>query len=1017
MTTWGVNIGGTPTGYVTSLHQELSSFEICRVKVPSTPANQALVASDQDTTITVNGTDIFVGYMTGPAMKVGTIDCKVYNKIIVTLNQTEFYSANYTSSGLGAAAANVILAAILSGTGITVGECPTTSIEVQYIDTPREKAAIYIAQALGLDWWTDEVSTFSVGVKGGIKYLFKCDEGSGTALYDATANGEEGALLGGATWVAGKFGTGINLVSGSSQRIESGVIPGTLLATGAWSFVFFVKAGAGETGCVFGLRNAATGAILRVDWDTNAIRVRLTDDAAVGIDFTGSEIVADSAFHEVEVVVDPASDEVTLYVDGVEDAQDTTSFGQCAFGAIELMYGCYNNNGTPEAYTDIVIDELMWFDVAHNPRQARALGGLNMVDARALDPNVLDELTNDLDRAKQKNYMLVLGVDSVGTEINGQAYIDATTGQIVKGAPPGGFSYKPSRRSERSPSTVAELNSIAAGALRNKSTDVKALQIPMNIDDGYDIYTGDYVVAEDSELALGNVYRVYQKDVELASVTLALDKVIPGIESSILSLKDLEDLGIYPVGVGQLPKDVQGWGTSLACVPGVGAANNHNSFEWAAAKIKFADGDEITITAGNKTGLPGGTVLVYYVKSDENPTTLYLSASYDDLDAPNAVPVLRAVTPPATDLTQYIELWPLFTNVDTNPVIGTNALSDGVIITPDFRTGWDVGINPGSAGIAIFSETIGGLGWGIFGYAANAVKQFYLLASNGKAYFAGGKAIIDTTGITINDTIGDILTFKTDDGLTTLGWLQTRAGGWISLTSNGGARLSLDDPFSGDAKLHSDSGDVFIQAAAGDIFLYPGNGKYVILERYTGVDPDPAMVPRVTGVSSIGIAGRVFAEMHATDFYGDLTGDVTGDISGSLILPTSPADDVGKGVIELITAGEALSRGEGLYMAADGDYNLAKADAEATMPCTCVAIEDIANAATGYALFFGKMRDDGAFAGLNTEGSIVFVSKAVAGAFVQVRPAVAGDLIQQVGEVKGNQIIGFTFDNTFLELA
>ena len=82
---------------------------------------------------------------------------------------------------------------------------------------------------------------------------------------------------------------------------------------------------------------------------------------------------------------------------------------------------------------------------------------------------------------------------------------------------------------------------------------------------------------------------------------------------------------------------------------------------------------------------------------------------------------------------------------------------------------------------------------GIFGYNAGTA-QFYLRSSDGKAYFAGGEAVIDENGITMDcdgSGIGGLyFTFK--KGANTLGWLYANpTTGDLYFSTNSGYYLGL----------------------------------------------------------------------------------------------------------------------------------------------------------------------------------------------------------------------------------
>jgi len=309
------------------------------------------------------------------------------------------------------------------------------------------------------------------------------------------------------------------------------------------------------------------------------------------------------------------------------------------------------------------------------------------------------------------------------------------------------------------------------------------------------------------------------------------------------------------------------------------------------------------------------------------------------------------------------------------PVIGAGAITAHAIWSKHISADWITGKNfqtalnvgTGVAGIRIDSVSIRGYD------AVNPGNlQFYLQAADGKAYCGAGAVILDANGITVD---GQAIYFN-DAGSVFRGFIM----GWA------GANPYLQVGATEDLWLTSGAGD--------DIFIIPGGGA--TYTRLYGI-----VVPSADGAVNLGTAALPFGETVANHHR----------------IRTTLADNTASGIIRQITAGENLTIGEALYMKNDGKYWLAKADAEATMPCTCLALESIAADATGDALFFGPMKDADVFAGLVTEGAMVFVSENVAGAFTETIPNGSGEIVQVVGEVKANNEAFFTFDNTYLELA
>jgi len=75
-------------------------------------------------------------------------------------------------------------------------------------------------------------------------------------------------------------------------------------------------------------------------------------------------------------------------------------------------------------------------------------------------------------------------------------------------------------------------------------------------------------------------------------------------------------------------------------------------------------------------------------------------------------------------------------------VVTNKMITTGQIIAKDFRTAKGVGEAGGGTGIRIYQNYIAG-------YSSGTTKEFYLDASDGKAYAGGGNVKLDTDGIHI----------------------------------------------------------------------------------------------------------------------------------------------------------------------------------------------------------------------------------------------------------------------------
>ena len=130
------------------------------------------------------------------------------------------------------------------------------------------------------------------------------------------------------------------------------------------------------------------------------------------------------------------------------------------------------------------------------------------------------------------------------------------------------------------------------------------------------------------------------------------------------------------------------------------------------------------------------------------------------------------------------------------------------------------------------------------------------------------------------------------------------------------------------------------------------------------------------------------------------------------LTPGPASDDTGSGLMSsVIVDTNSSGIGSPLYMAADGHYDDADADAAATMPCTVLALE--AGTGTKKVLHHGYMRNDG----WNwTPGALLYVST-TAGSLTATAPAGSGDQVQVVGYATHADRIFFSPDLSTAEVA
>jgi len=162
------------------------------------------------------------------------------------------------------------------------------------------------------------------------------------------------------------------------------------------------------------------------------------------------------------------------------------------------------------------------------------------------------------------------------------------------------------------------------------------------------------------------------------------------------------------------------------------------------------------------------------------------------------------------------------------------------------------------------------------------------------------------------------------------------------------------------------------------------------------------------------ISGHLATKGYVDDNAGGMTAiveDTTPQLGGDLdvnaknieLTPTGGgSDDTACGVIVTQTVDtNSVGIGSALFMAADGNFDEADADASTTVPCTALALE--AGTGSKKVLLMGYMRHD---AWDWTPGGLLFVSDTV-GTLTQTAPSSTGQQIQIVGKATTADVIYF----------
>jgi len=157
---WEITLDSTiVNGFLERIVDELDGVLYAYVKIPNTPDNRDLIASDCDITISFEDFSIDLK-ATGAKYGKEYLTVIAYDPVHYSMHGKTF-SGSYTNT-----AANTILSDICTTAGVTAGSCPTDTISVEFDDTDCWIAAVFLAYCLNKDFWTSDGTTFNIGTKG-----------------------------------------------------------------------------------------------------------------------------------------------------------------------------------------------------------------------------------------------------------------------------------------------------------------------------------------------------------------------------------------------------------------------------------------------------------------------------------------------------------------------------------------------------------------------------------------------------------------------------------------------------------------------------------------------------------------------------------------------------------------------------------------------------------------------------------------------------------------------------------
>jgi hypothetical protein len=190
----------------------------------------------------------------------------------------------------------------------------------------------------------------SAGADAGLVAQWHLDEGSGTTAVDSSGHGNNGTVLAGASWVAGRFGAALSF-DGSTGRVRVGnspsLEPSSAVSVGAWvnhagspgDYKYVLAKGA--AGCIaasYAIYSGPNGGLeFYVSKNGGSIYARSPDARA---------LVWDGNWHFVVGTFDGSN--IRLFVDGNEVGSGTSDSGRLEYllpDSNELFIGDYPGCG------------------------------------------------------------------------------------------------------------------------------------------------------------------------------------------------------------------------------------------------------------------------------------------------------------------------------------------------------------------------------------------------------------------------------------------------------------------------------------------------------------------------------------------------------------------------------------------------------------------------------------------------------------------------------------------------
>ena len=162
---------------------------------------------------------------------------------------------------------------------------------------------------------------------------WRFDEGSGTIAYDSSGQGNDGTLVGGATWVTGRFGGGLEL-DGTSGYVS---VPDFELTTDSITFAIWLSGWKGGDWAPL-ISSRVVGQCEMIFGNDDTLRYVWNNDSAATWGWTGGPVIPEDTWTMLAVTIDPERAVAYVYTDdeGLTQSVNAIAHIEETVGALQI---------------------------------------------------------------------------------------------------------------------------------------------------------------------------------------------------------------------------------------------------------------------------------------------------------------------------------------------------------------------------------------------------------------------------------------------------------------------------------------------------------------------------------------------------------------------------------------------------------------------------------------------------------------------------------------------------------